>query len=266
MAQYQKVLTGAERAVRHELDQVMAARTLHEVDVARLRLADVMEAKANELDRLTLPAKAQDANQEAFFLMYNYADLREYDKPTADPNPDACGMRSSSAEQLTAAKKQIYWRVRPIDVEKTYGTFTKAGLSFGKVLMPPEPADPPMRNRRGTNGKVLERNGKRGPGQLRISNGSEEDAVVAVVSGGDAEHPRASIYVRAGSSATLTGLSGTYSVYFKTGYDWDAKLGGFTRGCEYESFLELFTPESNWKIDLRKTEKGNALTSQVPAF
>jgi hypothetical protein len=266
MAEYQKTLTGVEKAVRHGLDQVMAGRTLHEVDVGRLRLADVMETKAEQLDQLTLPDQALDANQEAVLLLYTYQDLREYDKPTADPSPDACGMRSSSAEQLLAAKQQIYWRVRPIDVEKTFGTFTKAGLSFGKHLLPPEPADPPMRNRRGTNGQVLERNGKRGPGQLRISNGSEEDAVVAVVSGGDLEHPQASIYVRSGSSARLTGLSGAYSVYFKTGYDWDAELGGFTRGCEYESFLEIFTPDSNWKIDLRKTEHGNALTSEAPAF
>jgi hypothetical protein len=123
-----------------------------------------------------------------------------------------------------------------------------------------------MHNRRAPNGQVLQRDGKRGSGLLRITNGSDEDAVVAVVSGGDAKHPQASIYVRAGSSARLTGLSGTYSVYFKSGYDWDAKQGGFTRGCEYESFLELFTPDSNWKIDLHKTEDGNALTSEVPAF
>jgi hypothetical protein len=266
MAQYQTALTGAERAVRHELDQVMAARTLHEVDLGRLRLADVMEAKAKELDRLTVPVKARDANEEALFVLRDYYFLREYDKPTADPSPDACGMRSSSAEQLTAAKLQIYWRVRPIDMEKTLGEFTKAGLSFGRQLLPPEPADPPMRNRRAPNGKVLQRDGKRGSGLLRITNGSEQDTVVAVVSGGDPKHPQASIYVRAGSSARLTGLSGTYSVYFKSGYDWDAKQGGFTRGCEYESFLELFTPDSNWKIDLHKTEDGNALTSEVPAF
>lgn len=262
---YQALLTDAERAVRRGLEEVLAARTLREVDAARLRLADVMEAKATKLERILPPPQALDLHQDALSTLREYLMLREYDEATQFGEPNDCGVRPSLAEQLSQAKKQVYWRVRSLDLEENTAKFAKAGLSWGKHLMPPEPPDPPIRNRRAPNGQIIERNGDRGPGRLRINNGSDQDAVIAVA-GGDPKRPQASIYVRSGSSATLTGLRGTYSVYFKSGTDWDAKRRSFTSGCTYESFLQFFTPESDWKIDLKKSEDGNALTNEVPAF
>ncbi|HET6295164.1 MAG TPA: hypothetical protein VFG33_17395 [Kribbella sp.] len=78
---------------------------------------------------------------------------------------------------------------------------------------------------------------------------------------------KVSIHVRAHSKATLSGIGGKYySVYFKSGTDWDAARRGFTESCSYEQFLQLFDPRSNWQISLEKTSHGNALTDKVPAF
>lgn len=109
-------------------------------------------------------------------------------------------------------------------------------------------------------------NGARGPGSLRIENDADSDAAVAVVVGKPSS-PQATTYVRSGSSATLTGVTGShYSVYVKTGIDWDRKQRGFTGACSFEQFLKLFDGRSNWTISLRKTTDGNALTTDVPAY
>ncbi|GAA1953676.1 hypothetical protein [Amycolatopsis minnesotensis] len=264
LAQYQALLTGTEQAVRQRLDRVVSAKNLAEVDAARLELAAVLEAKDAELRKVEPPEAASGLAYE--LRLGEASNLREYDKPADVGKPNECGVPPVSEAQLVKAKKQIYWRMRGSGYEETIAKFAKAGLKYGEQLLPPEPADvPAAAERRARNGEIVQRGGPKGRGRLQITNGAESDAVIAAANG-DPKNPQASIYVRAGSSATLTGLSGNYSVYFKTGTDWDGGRRGFTSACKFESFLEIFTADSNWRIDLRKSENGNALTNEVPAF
>jgi hypothetical protein len=68
--------------------------------------------------------------------------------------------------------------------------------------------------------------------------------IAAVVS--DPAAPTASIYVRALSTARLTGLAGTYQVYFKSGTDWDGQALKFTRDCAFQKFDDSFDANSDW--------------------
>jgi hypothetical protein len=264
---YQVLLTDSERAVRRGLDRVMAARTLREVDAARLALAEVMETKATALQTIVPPPRVATAHRDAAYVLSQYDDLRKYDQATTHAEPNACGVASPTDAQVIAAKKQIYWRIRAGGLEDITARFDQAGLTWGEHLLPPEPdSPPPAPDRRARNGQVVERNGERGPGRLRITNNTADDAVIAVVTGDDASNPQAAIYVRAGASAALTGLSRTYSVYFKSGSDWDARRQSFTSGCRYETFVHPFTSKLDYAIEVRTSAAGSALTKPVPPF
>lgn len=264
LAQYQTLLTSTEQAIRQRLDRVVSATTLAGVDAARLDLATVLEAKDAELRKVEPPQVASGLEYE--LRLGVASDLRAYDKPAESAEPNECGVPPASEAQLVKAKQQIYWRMRASGYDEMIAKFAKAGLTYGGQLLPPEPRDPSVAaDRRARNGEIIQRSGRKGRGRLQITNGAERDAVIAAANG-DPKNPQASIYVRSGSGATLTGLSGNYSVYFKTGTDWDAGRKGFTRSCKFESFLEIFTMDSNWRIDLKKSENGNALTNEVPAF
>jgi hypothetical protein len=265
MEAYQKRLTESEQTVRRGMEQVLAAETLGEVDAARLRLADVMAAEVEEFGRILPPKPARYVNQDVIYVLRTYDGMRLYDQATKQADPGPCTIAPSLAEQLGEARKQIYWRVRGREPGEIADRFANRGLRWGGQLLPPEPADLPVRNRRAPNGDVIERNGNRGPGRLRIVNETEHDTMVAAVRG-DPKRPNGSIYVRSGSTATLAGLSGTYSVYLKAGSDWDARHQGFTRGCTYEKFVRSFSSRSYWTIELGTSKKGNAPVAKVPAF
>src|SRR4051794_8415382 len=64
LAQYQELLTGTERAIRQQLDRVVSARTLAEVDTARLDLATVLETKDAELRKIQPPEAAAGLEYE----------------------------------------------------------------------------------------------------------------------------------------------------------------------------------------------------------
>jgi hypothetical protein len=140
-----------------------------------------------------------------------------------------------------------------------------AGLTFDPGTLPPQAEPPALQDRHGENGAVLQRNGPRGRGTLEIKNGGGSDAVIAAVVS-DPASPTASIYVQALSTATLTGLAGTYQVYFKSGTDWDGQTLKFTRDCAFQKFDDSFDANSAWSITITPVVGGNATSSEVPAF
>ncbi len=115
------------------------------------------------------------------------------------------------------------------------------------------------------NGKIVERSGPHGPGRLQIKNGTSSDVAISVVTDSPS-NPQAMICVHEESSATITGIPGSYQVNFKTGSGWDASGRRFTSGCAYEKFEQTFDQRSDWSIDLRKSTLGNAKTGSVPPY
>ncbi|MFD4459869.1 hypothetical protein [Nocardia sp. NPDC058480] len=124
---------------------------------------------------------------------------------------------------------------------------------------------PPVLNRRGANGAVVQQDGLVGAGKLDIVNGNSDDFAV-VVTNGDPKRPQATIYVQGNSNATLNGIDGTYYVYLKTGKDWDEAALAFTREREFQKFDDPFDGDSDWEITLQPSIGGNASTSDVPSF
>lgn len=141
----------------------------------------------------------------------------------------------------------------------------KAKITFGRLLAAREPANQPQLNRRGVHGKVVARSGARGSGRLQISNQSDGDVVVAAMAG-ETSKPIAAIYVRGNASATLSGIRGQYSVYFKSGTDWDAERGTFTRSCDYYKYLRSFDANSTWQIKITSSITSAPGTSQTSPF
>jgi hypothetical protein len=266
-AQYQSLLSGIERRIRPLLVQAMAAKTLPATDTARVRLAMALEKEYQAIEPVTPPNKLWSEHGSLKAVLGSYRDLRQTFSAAMLEKTTSCGVPKPVGRLVYEAKVDIYFTVGGSSLsELTKDLAAKAKISFGKAMMPDDPERPKTADRRGVNGKVIQRSGRRGTGRLQITNDDDSDVVVAVVTGGDPKKPQASIYVRANSKATLTGIRGIYSVYFKNGTDWDARRRNFTDNCNYESFLKLFDQRSDWRISLRKTSLGNALTNDVPAF
>lgn len=265
VAQYKELLAAMETALKPLIAQALTAPTLPATDAARIRLAKVLEQNYKTLETVKPPPALLGINDSVQMGMFSYNDLQKTFSTGMLAKKTDCGVPKTLPELLYEARRDIYYTVKSASLENAVKDLAKAKITFGKNLLPAPPADPPNQNRQGVNGQVLQRSGPRGNGRLQITNDSDSDAVVVVSTAGP-KKPQASIYVRSGAKATLTGIRGTYSVYVKTGRDWDASRRQCTGSCHYESFLQFFDQRSNWKISLGKRKDGNALTNEVPAF
>lgn len=258
---YQALLSDSEQKVRKAFDQVMAAKSLDDVGSAAKTLTGVLAGEFKALDDAIPPEAAANPHEIAKAILRTDVG---YD--TGDPEPNECGIKPTAAVQLIKAKQQIHATVQGSAVEKAAEDFKGAGFSWGTKLLPKRPADPEVKKRRAKNGKIIERNGSRGSHLLKIKNDTDSDVVVAAVTK-NPKKPMASIYVRAEKSATLERLaSKTYTVYFKSGTDWDPKRETFTRDCVFEKFRQSFGPESDWQIELKKRIGGNAPSDETEPF
>ena len=243
--------------------QAVGAKTLAGVAAARAQLAKLLELNYKTLNALVPPPALADLHPAVERVMLSYKDLQEPFVPSKAKN--SCGLPESADLQVYDAKIALYYGIKSASYDLTVQDLAKAKLTFGKNVMP-APPDRPVRNHQEVNGKVIQRAGAAGSGRLQITNDDVYYDAVVVVSTTGPKTPQASIYVRSGSKATLSGIRGTYRVYIKTGTDWDAAHRGFTDGCSYKSFLDSFDSRSVWKIGLGENKDGNALTSEVPAF
>jgi hypothetical protein len=260
---YQRALTNVEKVLRTYVVRVMNARTLPAFDATRAQLAAAVVLERKALEKVN-PPKALDAAHQTVLTSFD-----GYPENVTDALSDAgvtktsCGLPKAPAVRLYEAKAGIRSSVLELtqDVSKSVGK----GLRFGALVVPPAPKAPPSVNGRGTNGKVIQRAGSRGPGRLEIDNGSSSDVVV-VVTNSNPRKPQVSIYVRASSKATLNGIRGSYYVFFKSGTAWDAANRRFTEDCAYERYDDRFDGSFDWSISLARTPLGNAPTSEVDAF
>lgn len=128
------------------------------------------------------------------------------------------------------------------------------------------------RHRRLANGALVHDGSRGGLGRLTVKNGTGTDAVVTLTRG---TRTAFSVYVRSGSEATVRSVnSGSYTVYFTTGEDWNDPRSSFTRECRFEKFDDRATfrtvrvaggtQYTVLTFSLHKVIGGNARTSAVP--
>jgi len=149
------------------------------------------------------------------------------------------------------------------NVSRDYaGRFTVAcgGLSKAFTVMKIE---------RPANGTIISRAMGSGEGELRISNGRAQDALVALT-GVNSGTPLLAIYVRANSSTTVRNIADrTYDVYFSHGNDWDSHSKRFTANVSHMkfrdslSFVTTSMQYSIWEITVHAVAGGKAATDYV---
>jgi hypothetical protein len=262
-AEYQGLLTGFEQAVQPPIDRLVGAESVDEVAAAKSELAAAMQAQEQVLQDVTPPDNARGQHDAVLTFLRSAPRLLALAPPDAKPNE--CGFAPGAEEQAAKAKAAVRQELETAASGVSTTALAGAGLTFNGSLVPPSVDLPPLQDRRGENGAVLQRNGPRGRGTLEIKNGGGSDAVIAAAVS-DPAAPTASIYVRAQSTAKLTGLAGTYQVYFKSGTDWDGQALKFTRDCAFQKFDDSFDANSNWTITVTPVAGGNATSSDVPAF
>lgn len=261
--EYQGLLTGLEQAVQPPIDRLAAATSVDEVTVARSELVAAMQAQMEVFRNADPPEDATSQHGAVLTFLQSAPQLAALTPP--DTAPDECGIVPTPEEQTALAKADVREELAVAAATLTNDTMARAGLSFGGNLVPPAVELPAEQNRRGENGAVLDRNGPHGRGTLEINNGGDSDAVVAAVAS-DPKAPLASVYVRGNSTARITGIAGTYQVYFKSGEDWDEERKAFTRDCSFQKFDDVFSADSAWRITITPVIGGNATSSDVPPF
>jgi hypothetical protein len=260
-AEYQALLTAFDQAMAPPMDAVAAAGSPDAVQAARVATLQALKPQISNLIDV-VPPVAVAAAHRAFMAAIASAE-KTLLGPAGNTSPakeNSCGV---VLDVMPATKNNATAWARDVPIKP----LVDAGFTVGAFVKPvvPEPTES-TENRRAANGKIIQRAGPRGRGRLEITNGADADFAVSAVSGGDPKKPQVTIYVRAGATATITGISGTYEVFFKTGADWDDGRRGFTRGCSYEKFEQPFDQSSNWRISLEKSIAGNARTDDVPPF
>jgi hypothetical protein len=107
----------------------------------------------------------------------------------------------------------------------------------------------------------------KGHGELQVSNGTDEDAVLKLVKGQSLVR---FVYITKHSSVNLKDVApGTYLIFFSHGLDWDKYINKFNRNCSYTKFDEVFPYSeeegyySIYKITLHPVPDGNAQTSPM---
>lgn len=261
--EYQGLLTGVEQAVQPQIDRLVAATSVDAVGSARSGLAAAMQAQEQALRDVTPPDNARGQHDAVLMFLRSAPRLLALAPPDAKPNE--CGIAPSAQTQTAMVKAAVGQELETAASGVSTTALAGAGLTFTGRLVPPKADPPALQNRRGQNGAVLQRNGPRGRGTLEIKNGGGLDAVIAAVVS-DPKDPIASIYVGARSTAKITGLAGTYQVFFKGGTDWDGQALTFTRDCSFQKFDDVFDAGSNWSITITAVVGGNATSSDVPAF
>ncbi|WP_433164426.1 hypothetical protein [Kribbella sp. CA-247076] len=260
---YQRALTNVEKILRTYVLRVMNAKTVPAFDAARAQLAAAVVLERQALAKVN-PPKALDAAHRTVLASFDgYPETVTDNLSEAGATKTGCGLPKAPATRLWEAKTGIRSSVVELtqDVSRSVGK----GLRFGALVVPPALTPPSTVNGRGRNGQIVQRSGARGPGRLQIDNGSSSDVVI-VVTNSNPRRPQVSIYVRAEQKATLSGIRGSYYVYFKSGTGWDAANRRFTEDCSYERYDDRFDGKYDWSISLARTPLGNAPTSEVDAF
>ncbi|MGB9005731.1 MAG: hypothetical protein WCB96_08415 [Candidatus Aminicenantales bacterium] len=179
---------------------------------------------------------------------------------------------------LGAAILLIVWQTiarKPSSRPDLHSVSSTLGTPYAKerpLQLPQQPDCPMGAFLRPISGEELGGHWRGGLGSLRITNGTDKDAV-AVLIDDNLGYPRRAIYIRKRESGIMTSIPiGTYRLRFQFGNYWLAdrrfcKLFGTSEF--YESFrfeereLNNGTEYSTWEVSLHPVPEGTAKTYQI---
>jgi hypothetical protein len=258
---YQRALTNVEKALKPNVARVMNAGTVAAFDASRKQLAAAVVIERGELAKITPPSGLVTAHPAVLDAFDAYAGDVATQLTDAGGTKTSCGFPKTPDVRLYEAKSGIRTAFAGLaqSVQKSIGR----GVKFGALSVPAKPVAPAVIGGRGQNGDVFQRSGSRGYRSLNITNSGED--VVVVVTPSNPRKPLASIYIRANKSATLSGIRGSYWVYYKTGTNWDARNHRFTENCSYAKLERLLDGSADWSLTL-ETLAGNTSKTETDAF
>ncbi|MFI9052155.1 hypothetical protein [Streptomyces sp. NPDC053427] len=254
-AAYRRTLTTALGPLTGALRAVDRAREGGALNKALEAAADEADASAEALDAARTPDDARAENGRLA------SSLRALGRDLRSAHGDGGRCATSPRVALGTA-------AGPKDVKKAGRALAALGYDVTVRLPRTERA----RHRRLGNGAFVRDGSRGGLGRLVINNGTGTDAVVTLARG---ERTAFSVYVREGTDATVRSVnSGSYTVYFTTGEDWDGGKRSFTRECSFQKFDDKAdfrtaqvaggTQYTVLSFTLNKVIGGNATTSEVP--
>lgn len=252
---YRSALSGALRPLNSALGTVDGAREGTSLSKALDTAATRAEAAADALQTAAAPDDALAGNSQLTTALRALGqDLR-----SARGNDGRCA---------TSPRVELDTAHGPQSVKAAGRALNALGYDASLRLPRTERA----RHRRQANGAFVRDGSRGGLGRLTINNGTGSDAVVTLTRG---TRTAFSVYVRKGAKATVRSVnSGSYTVYFTTGEDWNGRKSSFTRGCSFEKFDDRAnfrtvrvaggTQYTVLTFTLNKVFGGNASTSTVP--
>ncbi|MBM4792973.1 hypothetical protein HXP44_13150 [Streptomyces sioyaensis] len=254
-AAYRHTLTGALGPLNSALRAVDRAGEGSALNTALNTASSRADAAADTLQMTATPDDASPGNSQLVSA------LRALGQDLKSAGGD--GGRCATSPRVALGRAQS-----PQSVQAAGRALTALGYDTSLQL----PRTQPAQHRRLANGALVRDGSRSGLGRLTVKNGTAHDAVVTLTR---AKHTAFSLYVRHGSNATVRSVnSGSYTVYFTTGEDWNGPKSSFTRECSFEKFDDharfktvRVTGGTQYTVltfTLNKVFGGNARTSTVP--
>jgi hypothetical protein len=255
-AAYQAELTKIEQSLAGDLRALTRVRTAEGLTEAMDGLAMALNSAASQLTETTVTSRLTGVHKVV------QARLRVAARSMSGAKSDSVELNARCGG--VAYTSQKVQRQLLADLHSAIVALRKLQLRFGSTLPDPGPEPEDVRP---SNGDILVRRGAEGSGRLRVSNGTSKDVAVSVVTTGQPpSKPHVMMYVQARKTATITRIGGAYTIYFKSGTDWNAKRRQFSADCSFQKFDQSFGRNEGWQVDLQPTIAGNASTSEVEAY
>jgi hypothetical protein len=256
-AQYSDLLAEADSAIGTDfrrLDTTSAQILAGAVPIA----AQTMYAQVQKLRTVKAPPVATGPHADLLTQLTGLSDMIQSlgtDRatpscPAAETSPYGSLLTSSFADGIRADAAALV-KANPAFV-------------FGKFL----PAAPELPASRPATGALIRSASRHGSGELKIKNGGPDTAVSLVPTSGT-RTPLFTVYVRGGSDYAVNDVgTGTYTIYYEAGRDWNPARKGFMNDCTFSKFDDTFPFRaypviSTWEITMTPVAGGNASTSDV---
>jgi hypothetical protein len=253
---YQAELTRIEQSFAGDLRALTRVRTAEGLTQAMDGLASALNMASSELAESTVTSRLTGVHKVLQTRLRVAAASMSGSKSEGIELNARCG-----GVAYTSQKVQRQLRA---DLNSAIVALTKLKLRFGSTLPDPGPEPEDVRP---SNGDIVVRTGAAGIGRLRVTNGTAKDVAISVVSTGQPpSKPHVMAYVQARKTATISRIGGAYTIYFKSGSDWNPKRRQFSADCAFQKFDQAFGKNQGWQVDLQPTIAGNATTSEVEAY
>jgi hypothetical protein len=258
---YQALLASIDAAMNPPMQQIVTAHTLAEVRTGAAALAAAAQTGYATLTAATPPKAASSAHESVVRAFSQFQDIAD-DTSSATRSGAVCSA-SAAVPKLTNSPAATALRAAATDLA---AVDPASPFKVGSWL----PSATPEQSRKLANGAFVKKGTRNGSGQLKIDNsGGSKDVSMSLATAG-AKTTAFAVYVRSGSSYTVTGIKdGTYDVYMTSGTDWDPVGPGFSRDCGFSKFDDTLAFKTTsgqytiWTLTLKASAAGNARTAEV---